>query len=627
MKFYQHIYGRVAKGYQASYSGYQIAALTDSLADQQELLRKLNRYSFFHRYEGEGNKERYSFYRPAPGLLVFGCSRMVKDATGSVGSFAHNFICEENDFLKAEVSPIALLKALPFVASEDQIGSARSLPIYPLDSVAQAPGAPEWRQFAHSLIDTYLGESVLVIPMVVLGAAEMWGLLTELFARLSPGLAARLSFSTLFKDATDYVEEFRLVFVPDQKTVPRDAQIYRVLDPGPERVASITPSPTPYTKCLDKLGEKYPEFILYINKIERAPDEPAQVDEAARHWPPLLEPRVAKPVREAIEFLVERKNLDIRPVYASLVRNCSTDLLVAYGRAGEGLESQVLRAAVWAEAEAYLLPALEAAQQLQQWSLCTAFLEDLARHLATDATGLSLVRQLARAGYLNDFFEAVNNSTRLTEREQTVVAERLRSEPHYDGQIHWAIARKLLRKLAESGREGTRRSAEWLRDESRLLSDELVRAAADLWEWDGLPTRRRPDFKLQAYQFASAGHYEAVLPAAWRASLPFTWESRIEVAYHSAYRLAFFTFCAGWLRQCDLEEQKDLLRTLGRLSSPPYGRENQLLIDGIRRVERPYELAQHYVKVLQKLPDIDGEAIRQLQSFQPPPSFWDTFRR
>ena len=369
MKFYQHIYGRVAKGYGTEYSGYQLAALTDSLADHSNLISKLNRYSFFHPCDGEGNDERHSFYSPVPGWLAFGCSRLVRDATDSIGSFAHHYVCDERDFLEAKLSPVALLKSLPFIRSEDEIGSNRSLPVYELNGVEPLPGMPEWRSVALSLIDTYLGESVLVVPMMVLRETETWDLLAELFALLPQLEASRLSFSTLFKDATDHVDEFRLVFVPDQSVVPRDAQVYRVLDPGPEHQPFETPArPVPLTAFWRSTEAAGPVLLNLINLLRQSPEQPADSDSALESLPKLL--ACGRSFRDAIE------SLKVTEIYSLLVRRAKW--LAAYGRAGKELPVNTVCAAVWVNtvtASACFLPALDGADELQQSSLSTALFE------------------------------------------------------------------------------------------------------------------------------------------------------------------------------------------------------------------------------------------------------------
>lgn len=619
MKFYQHIYGRVASGYQSSYSGYQIAALSDELAAQSELLQKLNRCSFFHRHEGEGNKERYSFYRPAPGWLAFGCSRLVKDATGAIGSFAHSFVCEESAFLHAAASPVALLKSLPFVESEDQLGDSRSLPYCEPPEIKALPQAPEWREFALSLAETYLGESVLVIPMVILPEAETWGLLTELFALLPRQEASRLSFSTLFKDATDFMDEYRLVFVPDHKAVPHDAQVYRVIDPDPQRQAASTVTrPVPLTAFWRAAPAEARALIRLIDLLRHAGDESALTDAAAEFLPRLL--ARGRPFREAID------SLPVPRFYSLLARD--RDWLVSYARAGEGLPTEALRRLVWASpssATTYFLPLLEAAQWLRQGALSTILFEDLARQLPTHEGAGEIIRRLHEINQFEPFCETINRSLRLTTRERQALAERLRQESFYAGQIHHAIAEQQLIIIGESSREASADIHQWLKAENRDLADPFVAATVDLEKWNALPARQRPNFCLQKYRFTS-GQYQRILPATWRASQPFTLESRLQIVYHASHREAFFSFFAGRLNLYDLGEQKQFLTVLAARHHP-FGPENQLLIASIRRADRSYDLARHYIEVLSRFTNVDAAAIRHLQTIEPPPSVWSRFWR
>jgi hypothetical protein len=619
MKFYQHIYGRVARGYRTSYSGYQVAALTDSLLDHSSLISKLNRYSFFHACEGEGNNERYSFYSPVAGWLAFGCSRLVRDATGSIGSFAHHYLCDERDFLEAKLSPLALLKSLPFIKSEDEIGSSRSLPVYELSGVEPSPGVPEWRAFALSLIDTYLGESVLVVPMVVLREAETWDLLAELFALLPQLEASRLSFSTLFKDATDFVDEFRLVFVPDQSIVSRNVQIYRVLDPGPERKTFEAPSrPVPFTAFWRSTEATAPALITLINLLRQSSERPANMDMAAELLPKLLG---SGPLfRDTIE------SLGVTEIYSLLVRQAKW--LVAYGRAGKALDTEAVCAAVRGNASpafAYLLPALDAADQLQQGSLSTAFFESLARHVVARRDDLFLVQQIAEAGWFARFCEIISHSERLTDRELELLAEQLCDKPYYSGELHQVIARKLLNEIGEVRPEETRRRGQWLKDESKQMTNQFVLSTAALCEWIEEHPSRRGYFSLQNYQFATAAEYEDILPLAWRASARYEWKDRIRIIYHSNYRAAFFNFCARCLKQYEFGEQKQFLGTLVQMSKP-YGNENQALIDGVLGVKKFHELAQYYAAVLEDLAQLDSAAIRSLKSLKPEKS-WLSFWR
>ncbi|MGH9935977.1 MAG: hypothetical protein ACREAM_07005, partial [Blastocatellia bacterium] len=400
------------------------------------------------------------------------------------------------------------------------------------------------------------------------------------------------------------------VFVPDQQTVPRDAQIYRVLDPSPGRAAPITPPrAAPLTSFWRGAPDKGRELICWIDALRHAWEQPGKVAEAIRSLPRLL--ATGRLFREAVE------SLSVPHMYSSLVRDASW--LVEYGRAGGPLQTDSVIAAVWEDVEERLPQALDAAERLQQWFLYRSLLEHLARRVAGGADGLAPVRKLAEAGRLADFCKTVSAPDSLTDRQEELVAERLLNERYYSGQIHRAIAGKLLRQMADGGREGAYRRGQWLREQAGLLNDPFVAAVADLWQWGETPVRQRWDLRLGKYRLADVEQYRNILPVAWRLSLPFVWWDRVLAAYHPDYREAFFAFCARRLKGEDLPEQKDFLRALA-LICKPHGRENDSLIEAIGDADRPYELARRYAELQRQLDDPDVETIRHLQSFKPPSS-------
>src|SRR5438128_199497 len=112
MKFFQHVYGRVGRGYVGSSPGYQLAALTDELATATDVIEKLNQLSFYNLTDAKIAEARYSFFRPAKGYLAFGRSQLARDRTRTAGAFAHHFVCTEDDFARFSASPIDLFEAL-----------------------------------------------------------------------------------------------------------------------------------------------------------------------------------------------------------------------------------------------------------------------------------------------------------------------------------------------------------------------------------------------------------------------------------------------------------------------------------------------------------------------------------
>src|SRR4051794_5537656 len=127
MKFHQHVYGSVSVGLKGDMPGYQVAALSPELERAPELVDALNRLSFFKR-SSDGATARVSFFRPVAGYVAIGRSCMAEDLTGSVGSFAHNLVCKEEDFLASDLAVVAILRSFRFLAREADLPGERALP-------------------------------------------------------------------------------------------------------------------------------------------------------------------------------------------------------------------------------------------------------------------------------------------------------------------------------------------------------------------------------------------------------------------------------------------------------------------------------------------------------------------
>lgn len=623
MEFYQHIYGRVAKGYRSSYAGYQLAALTDSVIDNAELIERLNRFSFFHKHDRQGGGERYSFYRPVLGYLAFGCSRLVKDRTGAVGSFCHNFLCKESDFIASGASPITLLKRLPFIKSEEALGDNRSLEPYILDAPAETADTQKWRPLALSLLDTYLGESILVFPMVVLDEQSTWDLLHEIFA-LQPRLeASRLSFSTLFKGAADFIEVFRLVFVPDRKAAQGDEQVFRILEPRPDSdLAALNPAPpVPFTVFWRKAPDQAPLLIRFIDTLRRSQDG---LEDAALLLPELLglnrsfETEMPKLFREAVESLA------VPHVYELLARN--SDWLRRYREGGGLLDYARLREVVWGAPYERLIPTLNATVQLRIQDLRVSILEDLARRVISGSVSLDLLKLLQDHDHLKTFYELTCNYRNLSIRDIQRLAERVRGNGSYSGQYHFSVARYALIEFGGDEKNKAAQAADWIIQEAQNHSDPFFTAVSDLFKWYSLSPKKRPAYKLSDYILDSAQKYDLLLARAWGMTRPYALRDRMRMMLHPQHRDRFITFCSDRLRRLEFSDQRDFLGVLaGELN--PYGRENAPLIDAISRADDAYELAQFYIWHLQRLSPVDNRAIALLQDIPPPKSRWAFFRR
>ena len=623
MEFYQHVYGRVARGYRTSYAGYQLAALTDSLIDNAELIERLNRFSFFNRIDDEGSGERYSFYRPVLGYLAFGSSRLVKDSTGAIGSFCHSFLCKESDFIASGASPITLLKRLPFIKSEEELGENRSLEPYILDPSAETADTQKWRPLALSLLDTYLGESILVFPMVVLDEESTWDLLHEIFT-LQPRLeASRLSFSTLFKGAADFIEVFRLVFVPDRKAAQGDEQVFRILEPLPDSdLAALNPAaPVPFTVFWRKAPDQAPLLIRFIDTLRRSQDG---LGDAALLLPELLgvnrsfETEMPKLFREAVESLA------VPHVYELLARN--SDWLRRYREGGGLLDYARLREAVWGDSHERLIPTLNAAVQLRIQDLRVNLLEDLARRVISGSVSLDLLKLLQDHDHLKAFYELTCNYRNLSIRDIQRLAERVRGDGSYSGQYHFSVARYALLEFDGAESNKAEQAADWIIRESQTHSEPFFTAVSDLFKWYSLSPKHRPVYKLSNYLLDGAQKYDLILPLAWKMTRSYRLRDRVRMLHHPHHRERFITFCSDRLQRFELSDQRDFLGVLAEEVNP-YGRENAPLIDAIRRADEAYELAKFYIWQLQRLSPVDNRAIALLQDIEPPRSRWGFFRR
>jgi GTPase-associated protein 1, N-terminal domain type 2 len=605
MRFEQHIYGRVAQGFRAQGPGFQLAAATESLLERPETVETLNRLSFCRRSTGEGPRERYSLLRPAPGWVAFGCARMAKDRGGAVGSFAHNLVCSEADFIASGASPVSILRDFTFFASEADLPSDRRLPLRELDRFDAPVRHPEWNAAALDLIDIYLGESALEVPMIVLDAARTWHLLDELFSLLPRQEAARLTFSTSFIEATDYLDAYRLVSVPGRSSLPRDEALYRIVEPAPEEDPRAARRHVPFTEFWRSQPRHGASLCRWTDLMRGNP--------ASREIPPLLDELLTAEGA----FRGAAENLGIKGIYEWLAQK--PEWLESYHRAGGALDSALLRQAVWTDPQSRLLPALEGARNLGDRELMALLFEDLGRGVAAGNLDTALVAKLEEKGHLSQFLATVSDAHRFDDEELMELAGRLDGKPFYRGQLHQAVARRVLVAL-EMGRSSG--SAErWIAARAGEGGSELFAAIAALVAWRDSSTWRRKELRLEDFGPLPPNDYPLLLRAAW--TLARDARTFVRMAFREDVREAFFASCSHLFSRAELGEQRDLLAALAGLS--PWGTEHSELIHAILASPKAHELAKHYAGCLERSPRPDTEAITRLRSVRPPESW--LFRR
>jgi hypothetical protein len=604
MRFEQHVYGRVAQGLCAQGPGFQLAAATESLLEHPKIVDSLNRLSFCPPATGGYPRTRYSLFRPVPGRVALGCARIAKDRGGAVGFFSHNLVCSEADLMESDASPVSVLGGFPFFASEAELPSDRRLPPCELDRFDAPARHPEWNAVALDLIDVYLGESAVVVPMVILDSARTWHLLDEIFSLLPRQEAVRLTFSTLFIEATDFLDAYRLVFVPDRTSLPREESLYRIVEPAPEEDPRAARRHVPFTGFWRSQPQHGASLCRWADLMRRNP--------ASHEIPPLLEDLLPT----GGSFRSAAESLEIKGTYGLLVQR--TEWMEGYYRAGGNLDSALLREAVWANPQSRLLPAIEGVRRIGEQELLALLFTDLGCRMAAGALDTAFAASLAKNGHLPQFLETVSAAHRLEDQELVALADRLNDQPFYNRQLHQGVAQRVLFGIKEGRRAVF--AERWIASRAEEDDDASFRAIAALVAWHDASAWRRGDLRLGSFALP-LGSYRSLLPAAW-AVAPDA-KTFVQMVFRDDSREPLFAFCSHILSSQEIGVQRDLLAALARLS--PRGTEHSGLIHAILVSPKAHELAKHYAKCLERSPQPDIEAITRLRSVRPPDSW--PFRR
>jgi hypothetical protein len=583
MRFYQHVYGRVMKGYKGALPGYQLAALSDELADKPEMIEKLNRFSFFNMRGGQGDEARFSFYRPAKGFLALGCSRLARDRTGAIGSFAHHFVCEESEFLNASFSPSSLIRKLAsaeseirFFESESQLPANRSLDAREFQPADAEPRDGRFHSLALEIGNIFLNKTEQAIPLVVASDQDAWAVLDDLFALLPRLESARLSFSTLFVDASEFTWSFKLIFVPDRKFIPVESYNYAIFEAGEALPRPSKPAPL-ISLWMDRDSEAR-RFLELANTLRHAP---ARKQEAEALFDSLI------PLGAAFRDSIE--SLQIPGVFNLILKNA--DRIVAYKRAGKPLVYEDMTQTIWENADGpqtYLVTLLQAAPRLDQPGFADSILIDLARRAALDQTDVALIGSLPLPDMLARFYMLAVDRLKLSDQQK--LARRLRGQPFYHNQLHDSVARQVVVGIRSEQREWIE-PARWLESEQDALgAHTFARAALDLARW--ISARGKHDFRLSRYQI-DGRQYGDLLDAAWRGGADFLKIDWVDDCfYHHAHSDHYFAFLVARLRASGFSAQKGILRIIAAKFRSQAAR-NRALIDAIKTDDDASSLAKY----------------------------------
>jgi hypothetical protein len=597
MQFYQHIYGRVAKGYRSGSPGYQLAALDESLIDRQDMIDTMNKLSFFNLRDVQGGEARYSFYRPADGFLAFGCSRLARDRTGAIGSFAHHFVCTESDFVHSQISPAVVLQYLvtnsKFLENEAQLPSQRTLSPVEFEPSVTIGRNPNLQSAACKVANLFLDKSERTIPLIVTSDAVAWELLGEVFSLLPQLEAARVSFSTLFTEASTFVNNFRLVFIPDRKYLPSDTYNYTILEPPNQNIARPQ-SPVALIKFWFEAPEAYPAMLRLTHILRHQLNE---VDEGESLFAELISH--GKSFRDCIEMLEAPR------VFELVLRK--KDWIVCYAHSGSSLKYEDLSTSVWEHREKYLPELLAALPDVGQQRLTDDLLLDVARHIIKDEVDLNVLGQLV-SRELDHFFEL---TSLLSIDDRCRLAEKLKAGRFYASQLHNKIARYMVAAITEGHKESWFKISRWLLQEENVLwSQPFARVALDLARWLAGDTEVAP--RVREHRMTEA-QYNELVDALWAVAISrrLTADTFDSLAYHGDHRPAYYAFLLR--RLSDSTSQKAILSIMAKRYGSQATQDPDFIV-ALERSSKAAGLAQYFLAQLEECGDLNVSTEKILKS-------------
>lgn len=569
--FYQHVFGRVARGREGASGGHQVAALSCELQPLTDVVARLNRLSFYT-YRGSDILPRYSFVRPADGWLALGRVVMATDRSGKRGAFAHHFVCAERDFVRSTLLPADLLRRLPFLSSEQELGEDRVLP--PVEVDGDEPRhtvGPVPPRVLH-LLDRLLSDDRLHVPLATLTDQEFWPFLSAVHGLLPRAEIASLTFSTLFCQCAEFVEDYRLVTVPTRSFAQGLPDVLEVLDLdasplGPEH---------PLTQFARQHAAAVPLLLTLINGL-RHDGPPATNDQ--------LRTLVAcgRDFREVVERLA------VPGVLPWLM----TDLAMfdTYWNAGRPLAYHELRDALWHRPAECLPVFLQFLARLENGELHGALWAELTQRMIanSEADSNTFWSQLTQTRLRDVFLQWCGD--RLPPSDLARFTQRLRGMPGYRGGLHRIVARRLV-----SRGEFDAADWQWLSQERDLdrLADAVVtwREALNAPRSDSIDWGR---FELGVEDWRGFVHW------AWNDGLRARIEPTqlVQKLQAPGRELPVVMMAAQWAMRLDADSAAGFLATLITMSAPSPAVE-QYVLELIERQPNARVLAESLSKQLEK---------------------------
>ena len=221
MKFKQLVYGRVARGLSGA-GGYQIAAASDSLQDQPDVLEWLKSISFYPEVQrGKPSPPRYAFASGGKDLMSFSRTAVAKDLSGAVGYFSHHLVVTREEVFACGSFPFQILRAHAFFQSEQDLPENRILPELEIDMQPPEPLQADQEEYSWILTaaDELIRSSSYKVPTLItvdLDTPEILLLVEHIFALLPLSKCLQFSFCTNFIGSAENLSCYRFISAPEE---------------------------------------------------------------------------------------------------------------------------------------------------------------------------------------------------------------------------------------------------------------------------------------------------------------------------------------------------------------------------------------------------------------------------
>lgn len=436
MRAEQCVYGRVGRGVSGS-AGYQIAALSEGLRSQAALLERLKALSFYPALgPDDAARPRYAFARVGQEHLSFSRTALARDNSGSLGYFSHHLVVRTAEVLAAGRLPFSLLRERPsrFLTAESELPDNRILPpveISPARPEAPQHDATEFRQVL-ALARELAADERSQTPVLLSGGAadeEILRVAEQVLALFPLRRQMTLSFCSFFVRSSENLAFYQFVAAPQAANLPEPRSNFRLVmaEGGREGAAAA------YFDWL-RDSDADPAWVqAYLASCEGCGPAPPQ----AR----LEVLSAAAGARASLPAALEAQ----WPGWAREALLPEAKLFGAYYGRIRGWDPQELEGAF----QQRPIMAAQALLALEHHPTAREFLTgQIARSLLQRHTqSAELLHWTGEQGLLDELAQACQ---RFREDEQRELASILAAAKSYTGQLHRALALRLMRSALGS---------------------------------------------------------------------------------------------------------------------------------------------------------------------------------